>query len=67
MIMELISCLNRERSLTVVLVSHHLRLVRSLVRSVIWVEGGRASKGPTETMLAPERITDIFGTLMGTE
>jgi ABC-type Mn2+/Zn2+ transport system ATPase subunit len=66
-IMELISCLNRERSLTVVLVSHHLRLVRSLVRSVIWVEGGRASKGPTETMLAPERITDIFGTLMGTE
>jgi len=67
MIMELISRLNRERSLTVVLVSHHLRLVRSLVRSVIWVEGGRASKGPTETMLAPERITDIFGTLMGTE
>ena len=67
MIMELISRLNRERSLTVVLVSHHLRLVRSLVRSVIWVEGGRASKGPTETILAPERITDIFGTLMGTE
>ncbi len=66
-IMDLISRLNQERGLTVVLVSHHLQLVRSLVRSVIWVEGGGAVKGPTETMLAPERIADIFGMLTGTE
>lgn len=66
-IMNLISSLNRGQGLTVVLVSHHLRLVRSLVRSVIWVEGGRAVKGPTEAMLAPERVGDIFGTLTGTE
>jgi len=59
--------LNRDHGLTVILVSHHLRLVRSLVRSVIWVEGGRAIKGPTEAMLAPERVSDIFGTLTGTE
>jgi ABC-type Mn2+/Zn2+ transport system ATPase subunit len=66
-IMSLIARLNHERGLTVVLVSHHLRLARSLVRSVIWVEAGRATKGVTEKMLAPERIADIFGTLTGTE
>ena len=66
-IMDLIARLNHERGLTVVLVSHHLRLVRSLVRSIVWVEAGRAAKGPAESMLAPERIADIFGTLTGTE
>jgi ABC-type Mn2+/Zn2+ transport system ATPase subunit len=62
-IMEVISGLNRARGLTVVLVSHHLRLVRSLVRSVIWVEGGEARKGPTEVMLSPERLESVFGGL----
>ena len=66
-IMDLISRLNRDHGLTVILVSHHLRLVRSLVHSVIWVEGGKAAKGPTKVMLAPERVSDIFGTLTGTE
>jgi manganese/zinc/iron transport system ATP- binding protein len=66
-IMDLIAQLNRDQSLTVVLVSHHLRLVRSLVHSVLWVEDGCASKGATEVMLAPERIMDIFGPLRGTE
>ncbi len=66
-IMDLIAQLNRDQGLTVVLVSHHLRLVRSLVRSVLWVEDGCVSKGATEVMLAPERIMDIFGPLRGTE
>jgi ABC-type Mn2+/Zn2+ transport system ATPase subunit len=51
-IMDLISRLNRDRGLTVVLVSHHLRLIRGLVQTVIWVEDGRARKGPIETMPA---------------
>ncbi len=62
-IMDVIARLNHERELTVVLVSHHLRLVRSLVRSVIWVDHGDASKGPTETMLSPEHLESIFGAL----
>ena len=62
-IMDLIAQLNRDQGLTVVLVSHHLRLVRSLVRSVLWIEDGCVSKGTTEVMLAPERIMDIFGPL----
>ncbi len=66
-IMDLIAQLNRDQGLTVVLVSHHLRLVRSLVRSVLWVEAGCASKGAPEVILAPERILDSFGPLRGTE
>jgi ABC-type Mn2+/Zn2+ transport system ATPase subunit len=60
-IMDVVARLNRERGLTVVLVSHHLRHVRSLVESVVWVDGGRAEKGTTEAMLAPERLDDLFG------
>jgi ABC-type Mn2+/Zn2+ transport system ATPase subunit len=60
-IMEVISRLNREQGLTVVLVTHQLRQARSVVRSVIWVENGTAEKGPAATMLAAERIAEVFG------
>jgi ABC-type Mn2+/Zn2+ transport system ATPase subunit len=43
-ITELIARLNRERALTVVLVSHHAELIRSVVHSVVWVDDGRATK-----------------------
>jgi ABC-type Mn2+/Zn2+ transport system ATPase subunit len=64
-IMDVIARLNREHGLTVVLVTHHLRQARPLVRSVIWVDGGTAVKGPTETMLAPERVDEVFGAGIG--
>ena len=64
-IMEVISRLNREHGLTVVLVTHQLRQARPLVRSVIWVEDGTATKGPTATMLAPERVAEVFGAGVG--
>jgi zinc/manganese transport system ATP-binding protein len=60
-IMEVISRLNRENGMTVVLVTHQLRQARPLVRSVIWVESGMAEKGPTATMLSAERIAEVFG------
>ena len=62
-IMDLIARLNHDQGLTVMLVSHHLQLVRSLVQSVLWVGDGCASKGATEVMLAPERIMNVFGPL----
>ena len=62
-IMDVLSRLNREEGLTIVLVTHQLRLVRPVVGAVIWVDGGTAIKGPTATMLAPERILDVFGAL----
>ena len=64
-IMEVISRLNREHGLTVVLVTHQLRQARPLVRSVIWVDDGTAVKGPTATMLSPERIAEVFGAGIG--
>lgn len=66
-IVDLIAHLNHDQGLTVVLVSHHLQLLRSLVHAVVWVEDGCASKGTPEAMLAPERIMEIFGPLRGTE
>jgi peptide/nickel transport system ATP-binding protein len=60
-IMELISRLNRERGLTVILVSHHLRVVRSVVGTVIWVEDGIVTRGSTAELLAPERLAAVLG------
>ena len=62
-IMEVIARLNRERGLTVLVVSHHLRLVRSLVNSVVWVDQGRALKGPTQEMLSAEHLERVFGAM----
>ena len=41
-IMEVIARLNRERGLTVVLVTHQLRMLHALAGVVVWVQGGRA-------------------------
>ena len=62
-IMEVIARLNRERGLTVLLVSHHLRLVRTLVPSVVWVDQGSARKGSTAEMLSAEHLERVFGEL----
>ena len=64
-IIDVIARLNRDEGLTVIIVSHHLRLVREVVRSVIWVERGVATKGTTAEMLSPERLIDAFGTVAG--
>ena len=60
-IMETLVRLNRDHGLTIVLVSHQLGLLRPHVRSVLWVDGGAVTKGPPETMLAPERMLELFG------
>ena len=60
-IVDFIADLNRERGLTVVLVSHHLRLVRPLVRSAIWVAEGTATKGASDDLLSVERFAHAFG------
>ncbi len=61
-IVDVIQGLNREAGLTVILVSHHLRLVADVVESVIWVGDGGATKGATREMLATDRVADAFGT-----
>lgn len=68
-IIDVIAGLNRDSGLTVLLVSHHLRLVRAFVRTVIWVEDGTARKGTADELLSPERLADTYGSsrLGGTE
>ncbi|MFN8543593.1 MAG: metal ABC transporter ATP-binding protein [Candidatus Binatia bacterium] len=60
-IMELIQGLNRERGITVVLVSHHLRMVRAMGGSVLWVADGAVTKGTAAELLAPARLAELFG------
>ena len=59
-IIEVIRNLNRERSLTVVLVSHHLAHIESLVSSVVWVDEGEASKRSIDDVLASEGLAGLF-------
>ena len=62
-IMEVVARLNREHGLTVLLVTHQLRMLRPLAGVVVWVQGGRAERGPAEEMLAPERIAEMLGAI----
>ena len=60
-IMDVVARLNRELGLTVLLVTHQLRMLRPLVGTVVWVHGGRIVRGPAAEMLKPERIAEMLG------
>jgi ABC-type Mn2+/Zn2+ transport system ATPase subunit len=64
-ITDLITRLHREQHLTVVLVSHNLRLVRELVETVVWVQDGVVTKGDPGTLLSAERVGALFGVGLG--
>jgi ABC-type Mn2+/Zn2+ transport system ATPase subunit len=57
-IMDLIERLHRERRLTMVMVSHHLKVLREheMVREVVWVHEGKLLRGAAAVMLAPEMV-----------
>lgn len=62
-IIEVITRLNREESMAIIIVSHHLDTVRDSVRSVISVDAGRVTKGPIREMLSRQRLDDAFGSI----
>jgi ABC-type Mn2+/Zn2+ transport system ATPase subunit len=62
-IMDVVAMLNRERKLTVLLVTHQLRMLHSRADVVVWVQGGRATRGSAEEMLAPERVVEVLGAI----
>jgi ABC-type Mn2+/Zn2+ transport system ATPase subunit len=64
-IIDVIARLHRDDGLTVVIVSHDLRLIREVVGSVIWVGNGAVTKGATTEMLSAERLVDAFGAVGG--
>src|SRR3989442_1754952 len=66
-IMGLIERLHRERRLTMVMVSHHLKALREheAVREVIWVYEGKLQRGSVETMLSPEMVYRMMDAEIG--
>jgi ABC-type Mn2+/Zn2+ transport system ATPase subunit len=51
-IVDLITTLNRESDLTVLLVSHHLEAIRAGVRSAVWIEGGSVKRVALDSVAA---------------
>jgi manganese/zinc/iron transport system ATP- binding protein len=66
-IMDLIKRLHRERNLTMVMVSHHLKMLREreMVREVVWIHEGRLLRGPAGTMLQPDTVYRIMDAKIG--
>jgi ABC-type Mn2+/Zn2+ transport system ATPase subunit len=62
-IMDVVARLNRERGLTVLLVTHQLRMLHALAGVVVWVQAGRVTRGAAEEMLAPERVAEVLGAI----
>jgi ABC-type Mn2+/Zn2+ transport system ATPase subunit len=62
-IMDVLSRLNRDNGLTVLLVTHHAHMLRGLASAVFWVQEGRVVRGRIEEMLTPERIAGVQGTV----
>jgi ABC-type Mn2+/Zn2+ transport system ATPase subunit len=51
-ISDVLATLNRQRELTVVLVSHHLGHIQAAVQSVVWVDEGQAIKQSADALPA---------------
>ena len=66
-IMELITKLHRNRGLTTVMVSHHLKALRECeaVQEVMWVYEGKLLRGPAATMLAPDIVFRMMDAEIG--
>ena len=59
-LLEFISQIHEERKLTILLVTHDLRLVRKHAQQVIWLHEGKVLHGTVAELLTPERMAEIF-------
>ena len=66
-ILELLTRLNRDQGLAVLMVAHQLDLVRTTCETVLWVDHGGVRSGPAEEMLGPEGLQRLFGQSPGEE
>jgi ABC-type Mn2+/Zn2+ transport system ATPase subunit len=60
-ILQLLIKLQKEREMTVILVTHDLGLVRRHVCDVMWVHEGRVTQGTAKELLSPKRVGDLLG------
>jgi zinc transport system ATP-binding protein len=59
---DLLAAINRERKVTILLVSHDLSVVSNRVHHVLCLKNGRIEcQGPPETVLTPDMMAQVFG------
>ena len=59
-IMGVLSTLNRDDGLTVLLVTHQVRVLHGLVSAVVWVQDGSAERGGLEETLARHTLAAVL-------
>ena len=64
-VLEFISQIQKERDITVLLVTHDFASVRKHAQRVIWLHEGEVLHGATEELLSHERMAEIFEIGMG--
>jgi zinc/manganese transport system ATP-binding protein len=64
-ILDVLSRLNRDEGLGILLVTHHVRMLSGLVSAVVWVHEGHVVRGRLDEMLSPDRITGALGAAGG--
>jgi ABC-type Mn2+/Zn2+ transport system ATPase subunit len=57
-IMGVLGRLNRDEGLTVLLVTHQLRMLRGLARAVFWVQDGRVTRRRVDDLMTTDAVTD---------
>jgi zinc transport system ATP-binding protein len=59
-VLEFISHINKERKITVLLVTHDFASARHYAEQVIWLHEGSVLCGPTDESLSAERLAEML-------
>jgi ABC-type Mn2+/Zn2+ transport system ATPase subunit len=59
-VMNVIADIHRDRAMTIIWVTHDLRLVRQYARQAIWLRDGKASIGDVAEVLGPARQAELI-------
>jgi zinc/manganese transport system ATP-binding protein len=63
--MDFLSNLNKEKGITILLVSHLLDVVAERADKIVMLGDGKVVSGKREEMLSPERLKEFFGLPIG--
>ncbi|HET6420579.1 MAG TPA: ATP-binding cassette domain-containing protein [Geobacteraceae bacterium] len=64
-VLDFISKINKEKEITVLLVTHDFMMVRRHAEQVIWIYEGKVLSGIASELLSAERMAEIFETGVG--
>jgi ABC-type Mn2+/Zn2+ transport system ATPase subunit len=64
-VLEFISQIQKEKKITILLVTHDFAAVRRHAEQIIWLHSGQVSQGPAGELLRPERMAKMLETGMG--